>query len=96
VRPQIGSPRDAQGHARKGPAAALIALPYLRGLFGMRFGACLDGSFGAFSSIRRVVSHRLQSADSRHSRDGDQAVGVDPSAVHSCGLHANAVYRLSY
>ncbi len=34
-------------------------------------GPKMDGGYGAFSPIRRVVSHRLQSADSRHPPNGE-------------------------
>ena len=45
-------PHDSEGHARTaGPdPAAVIAFPRLRGLFGVRFGAHLDGSFGGIKT----------------------------------------------
>jgi hypothetical protein len=38
-------------------------------------------SYGASSPIRRVVSHRLQSAERGHSWDPERARGIDPKAV---------------
>jgi hypothetical protein len=44
--------------------------------------------FGASSSIRRIVSHRLQSADSGRSRDHDRTEGLTLSS-HSLTSASN-------
>jgi hypothetical protein len=47
----------------------IVARAALQGCVeGFFLGPKMDGGYGAFSPIRRVISHRLQSADSRLSR----------------------------
>jgi hypothetical protein len=56
-------------------------------------GRTLNGGYGAFSPIRRVVSHRLQSADSGRSSSSIVVLDMDSSENPTYGEQEGSAYN---